>query len=331
MSYGEWVIRYRWWIIVATLGLVMSVASGARFLGFTTDYRVFFSKENPQLEAFEALQNTYTKEDNAMIAIEPKDGKVFTRETLKIVEEVTKQSWQIPYSIRVDSVTNFQYTSADGDDLVVQDLVENAEAFSDADLEKAKRIALAEPLLRDRLINPDTSMTAVNVTINLPAKSITEVPEVVTFVRGMADDVRAKYPDVNVYLTGVMFMNNSFSEAGPGRHADVDPDHVPAGHRDHAGGAAFGHGDADDGIGDRVFDHDRDGFCGLDGHQADSCFRQRADDHPDAGGGGQHPHPDHAAARDAAGKIEAGGHHRSAAHQPPTGVDHQRDHRHRFF
>ncbi len=216
MSYGEWVIRYRWWIIAGTLCLVIAVASGARFLGFTTDYRVFFSKENPQLEAFEALQNTYTKEDNAMIAIEPKDGQVFTRETLKIVEEVTKQSWQIPYSIRVDSVTNFQYTSADGDDLVVQDLVENAETFSDADLERVKQIALAEPLLRDRLINPDTTMTAVNVTINLPAKSITEVPEVVAFVRGMADDIRAKYPDVNVYLTGVMFMNNSFSEAGQG-------------------------------------------------------------------------------------------------------------------
>ncbi len=216
MSFAEGVIRYRWWIILSTLLLVGSAASGGRFLGFSTDYRAFFSKENPQLEAFEAIQNTYTKEDNLMIALEPKNGKVFTQEMLTVVEEVTKASWQAPYSIRVDSVTNFQHTWANGDDLVVEDLVENASSLSDAELEKKKQIALAEPLLFKRLINPDASMTAVNITINLPQKSIMETPEVVAFARKLADDVRTQHPEVNVYLTGVVFMNNAFSEAGQG-------------------------------------------------------------------------------------------------------------------
>jgi len=60
-GYGEWVIRFRWWIILVTLLVVAAAASGARFLDFSSDYRVFFSKENPQMQAFEALQNTYTK------------------------------------------------------------------------------------------------------------------------------------------------------------------------------------------------------------------------------------------------------------------------------
>jgi predicted RND superfamily exporter protein len=59
-------------------------------------------------------------------------------------------------------------------------------------------------------------MTAVNMTINLPGKSIMETPEVVAFARGMADDIRKKHPEVNVYLTGIVFMNNAFSEAGQG-------------------------------------------------------------------------------------------------------------------
>ncbi len=214
MSFGEGVIRYRWWIILSTILLVATAASGARFLGFSTDYRAFFSKGNPQLEAFERIQNTYTKNDNAMITLAPKNGKVFTRETLAIVEEVTKAAWQIPYSIRVDSVTNFQHTWANGDDLVVEDLVENASGFSERDLERVKRIALAEPLLLHRLINPAADMTAVNVTVNMPGNSIKETPEVVAFLRKMAEDIRAKHPDVTIYLTGVAFMNNAFSEAG---------------------------------------------------------------------------------------------------------------------
>ncbi|MBT6296796.1 MAG: RND family transporter, partial [Nitrospina sp.] len=93
-EFGDWVIRFRWGIILFTIVLVFAAASGARFLGFSTDYRVFFSKDNPQLVAFETLQNTYTKNDNIMFAVEPKDGNVFSRETLAIIEEITKASWQ---------------------------------------------------------------------------------------------------------------------------------------------------------------------------------------------------------------------------------------------
>ena len=216
MSFGEGVIRYRWWIILSTILLVMAAASGARFLGFSTDYRAFFSKGNPQLEAFERIQNTYTKEDNLMIALEPKNGKVFSREFLAVVEEVTKAAWQTPYSIRVDSITNFQHTWANGDDLVVEDLIEDSLNLSDENLQKKKQIALNEPLLINRLINPSADMTAVNMTINLPGKSIMETPEVVAFAREMSEDIRKKHPEVNVYLTGVVFMNNAFSEAGQG-------------------------------------------------------------------------------------------------------------------
>ena len=212
-GFGEWVIRFRWWIIVSTILMVAATTSGGRFLQFSNNYRVFFSEENPQLQAFDALQNQYTKNDNAMIALAPKNGKVFTRETLAAVEELTREAWQIPYSTRVDSVTNFQYTWADGDDLVVEDLIENAAQYSAADLERVKGIALKEPLLLNRLINPDASVTAVNVTINFPEKSLDEVPEVANFVRAMAEKIRPQYPDIDFRLTGNVFMNNSFGEA----------------------------------------------------------------------------------------------------------------------
>ena len=222
-DFGGWVIRYRWGIILFTLVLVFAAASGARFLGFSTDYRVFFSKDNPQLVAFETLQNTYTKNDNIMFAVEPKDGNVFSRETLAIIEEITKASWQIPFSIRVDSVTNFQYTWADGDDLVVQDLVENVGSFTNEKLEKVQGIALAEPLLLNRLITHKSNITGVNVTINRPQKAITETPEVVAFAREIRDRFQKKYPKINIYLTGVLLMDNAFNEAGEGDMKSLVP------------------------------------------------------------------------------------------------------------
>ena len=222
-EFGDWVIRFRWWIILFTIMFVFAAASGTRFLSFSTDYRVFFSKDNPQLVAFETLQNTYTKNDNIMFAVEPKDGKVFTQKNLAIIEEITQASWQIPYSIRVDSITNFQHTWSNLDDLVVQDLVEDSLNFTGIQLKKVRTIALSEPLLLNRLITPSTNITGINITINRPEKSITETPEVVAFARNMKNQFQKKYPEINIYLTGVVFMDNAFNEAGEGDMKSLVP------------------------------------------------------------------------------------------------------------
>lgn len=223
VSYARWVIKYRWFVILAAFVAVFFAASGLPRLFFSTDYRYFFSEENPELLAFEELQDTYTKNDNVLFAIEPKDKNVFTSSTLGVIEELTKAAWQVPYSLRVDSITNFQHTEADGDDLTVSDLVKNAAGFGPKELKRVKEIALAEPLLLNSLITERTDITAVNVTINLPGKSIKEVPSVVAFARVMADEIRAKYPDINVYLTGTTVMNNAFAEASQGDIQKLNP------------------------------------------------------------------------------------------------------------
>ncbi|MCG6871354.1 MAG: MMPL family transporter [Gammaproteobacteria bacterium] len=212
--FGHWVIRARWPIILLSLVLVLLAASGGRNLSFTTNYRVFFSSDNPQLLAFEALENTYSKNDNVMFVLAPRDGNVFTPRTLKAVQELTHQAWQIPYSTRVDSITNFQHTFAEGDDLIVQDLVPAGGELDTVAIARIREIALNEPLLARRIISERGQVTAVNATIQLPGKNeATETPEVVQFARGLADQMRADYPEIEVRMTGMAMMNNAFSEA----------------------------------------------------------------------------------------------------------------------
>jgi len=203
---------------------VILAASGARLLNFTTSYRVFFSEDNPQLLAFEALENTYVRNDNVLIVFEPKDGNVFSKEVLSLVKEITEKAWQIPYSNRVDSITNFQYTEAEEDDLTVRDLVTGAKKLSAQELRKVREIAMAEPLLVHRLISDRGHVTAINVTVQLPRiNEMVETPEVVTYVRNLADEIRESHPDVNVYLTGMIMMNNSFSESSKSDMSSIVP------------------------------------------------------------------------------------------------------------
>ncbi len=223
-SYPKWVLQHRWYIIFFSLVFVMLAASGGRLLNFTTSYRVFFSEDNPQLLAFEALENTYVRNDNVLIVFEPNDGNALSREVLSLVEETTEKAWQIPYSNRVDSITNFQHTEAEEDDLIVRDLVINPQDLSDQELNKVREIAIAEPLLVHRLISDSGHVTAINVTVQLPRiNEMVETPEVVTYVRNLADEIREAHPNVNVYLTGMMMMNNAFSESSKNDMGSIVP------------------------------------------------------------------------------------------------------------
>lgn len=211
--YGEWIIRHRWWTIIVTLLVVAVASSGVRYLTLNRDLRVFFSKENPQLQALNALENTYNRIDNVLFVLAPKDGNVFTRKTLAAVEGLTEASWQIPYSSRVDSITNFQHTRAADDELVVEDLVRNADGLSDRDIRRIENIALTEPSLVNRLVSPSGKVTGVNITVLMPRASVDEVPEVASFARKMAADFRKSHPEIDLYLTGAVMFDNAFAEA----------------------------------------------------------------------------------------------------------------------
>jgi len=222
-EFGKWVVRYRWWILVGALMAAFAAASGMRFLTINNDTRVFFSAKNPQLQALQAFEDTYSKDNSVFFAVAPQDGRVFTLETLGALEELTEACWKMPYSSRVDSIVNFQHTRAEEDDLIVEDLVRDAGALSDTDLQRIEQIALSEPLLVRSLVSPSGHVAGVNVTVMLPGKSLAEVPEVSAFARKLAADLRLTHLGIDVYLIGSVISDNAFGEASQKDMSTVIP------------------------------------------------------------------------------------------------------------
>jgi predicted RND superfamily exporter protein len=207
-------IRRPFVVMLTMILIVCAAAYGASKLTFKSDYRVFFGSENPQLTAFENMQKTFTKNDGVAFVVAPIDGMVFTEEVLAAVHDLTAQSWQIPYASRVDSITNYQHTVAEGDDLLVEDLVLEPELLADLDLEKIKNITLTEPVLRKKLISEDASVTVVSVIIQLPGiDPVAEMPEVVSKVREIQAQIATAYPELEIQLSGMIMMNSSFTES----------------------------------------------------------------------------------------------------------------------
>lgn len=213
LNFARAVVRWRWVVIIVSLLVTIAAASGARYIGFASDYRVFFSDRNEQLEAFEKMQKTYTKDDNISFVIKPASGDVFTPKMLKAIRDLTEASWKTPFSTRVDSITNFQHSFATGDDLTVRDLVARDIPLTPEAIQDVRAVALSEPLLIDRMISPDGTTANVNITFRLPQLSETEIPSVMAFVRQLLASFEAENPGVRVAVTGLVALNSAFFEA----------------------------------------------------------------------------------------------------------------------
>ena len=111
----------------------------------SSGYRAYFDDDNPQLLALEALENTYAKSGNVLFAIVPRADDAMSERTLEATAWLTERAWQTPYSTRVDSLTDFQHTTADGDDLLICDLVDEAGPRDAAERSRIRAFALAEP------------------------------------------------------------------------------------------------------------------------------------------------------------------------------------------
>ncbi|MCY4547745.1 MAG: MMPL family transporter [Defluviicoccus sp.] len=210
---GGWVIALRWPIIAVALVLTGIAAGGTAFLEFSADDRIYFARDNPQLLASEAMEHTYGKTSNVLFAVVPEDRDATSAVALEAVAWLTERSWQIPYATRVDSLTNFQHSTADGDDILVRDLVDAGARGDAGERSRIRAIALAEPLLAGRLIARDGGVAGVNVTVALPGgNEMREGSRIADFSYGLADRVRERFPGIDVRVTGQVIFNQAFME-----------------------------------------------------------------------------------------------------------------------
>ena len=212
--FGERVVANRWPVIVVTLVLVAAAAAGGMFLKLSTDYRIFFDEDNPELLALESLEATYSKTDNILFMIVPDDGDVTSEHALESAVWLTDRAWQTPNSTRVDSIANFQHTTANGDDLVVRNLVDPATLGDAEQRERIRSIALTDPRLVGNLVSRDGSVSAVNVNVELPAENQTaRISEIARFARDLSMESEERFPGIDIRVVGTVMISHVFSEA----------------------------------------------------------------------------------------------------------------------
>ena len=212
-----WLIESRNKIALASLLVILALTAGLSQLQFNGSYKIFFDDNNKQLLAHQKNEDTFIKSNNIVFVFETLSGNIYTPENLSSVEKITNEAWLLPYSSRVDSLTNYQHTEVIDDDLNVADLVEDAASLTEEQVARVKRIASNEVALMNRLVSDRHHSTAVNVVLNMPDDTMhaqgEATVELVAAARELRSVIEAGNPNIKIHLQGLSIVNTAFNES----------------------------------------------------------------------------------------------------------------------
>ena len=208
----NWVVHRPWMAIGVSLLLVGILTAGLKDYHVTNNPRSFFNTHNPAFLQLERLENQYGNREMVVFVVHPKNGNIFTRDSLDLLEQLTEAGWKMPNAIRSSSLVNFQYTKVDGDDLDTESLVENARDLTTQQIANIRRIALNEPSLVRSAVSPkgDVATVLVNVTMDPERR---QAPAIAAWAEAKRDEFKARYPNDNIMVTGTVVFSDAMAKA----------------------------------------------------------------------------------------------------------------------
>ncbi len=207
------VARPRLTILLSLLVVIALAAGSTRLTTVEVEFRNHFSESDPHIVALDQLEERYALSDVVLVAVAPREGTVFTRETLVAVEELTEQLWRAPYATRVDSISNYTHSQGFEDELIVESLIDDAASLDDTDIERITDIALGTQEIAGRFVSRDGRVAGLVVSIALPENRESAKREVTDYLYETVADAREKHASIDYHLIGGIVLNRVIGDA----------------------------------------------------------------------------------------------------------------------
>ena len=191
-----------------TLFIILLATSGARFLETPSGYRAFVENDQPNYQDILNLEEKYGMIDTLSFVIKPNNGDIFRKDVLQLISELTDISWQTPYSSRVSSLTNHQYTTVNGDDININDFIEDVESLTESQIINLRELALKEKTIVNFILSESGKVSFVNINLDVPIGVGFDDP--INFAEEQKKIFNEKYPDIFVTVAGSARYSHNF-------------------------------------------------------------------------------------------------------------------------
>jgi len=159
--WARFVIRRRWAAIVAVSALTLGLAAQVPRLEFDNSNEAFLHEDDPERIRYDQFRERFDPDDRVVMVLHPPE--IFDLdflERLRVLQEDVEAT--VPYTEEVTSLINARNTWGRGDELVVEDLLEDWPE-NEADLAALRERVMSNPLYRNILISENGRYTTVTI------------------------------------------------------------------------------------------------------------------------------------------------------------------------
>ena len=206
--------RYLWTTAFAFAAIAALAAGAVHLITVQVGIRNHFNENDPHLVKLEEFEETYSVSDSVLVVLAPPNDTVFTRDALAAIDRLTETLWQTPYSVRVDSITNYLHTDGTEDTLTVKRLVEDPSLLDETEIDRIREIALTSQETAGRFVSRDGRLAGLIVSLAIPDEDRKQKKiEVVDALHNLVRHQRQANSDFDYHVYGELLLNQAVRDA----------------------------------------------------------------------------------------------------------------------
>ena len=120
----------------------------------------WFRSTDQNLKTLEYFEKTFGNDEVINLVIES-DKDIFNPEFIGILIELTEKMWEVPEVIRVQSLTNFYWSRAEGDEILTEEFLDEEFITSQKYLNNAKKRSLEHKVVPNYLISKNSKSATI--------------------------------------------------------------------------------------------------------------------------------------------------------------------------
>jgi predicted RND superfamily exporter protein len=173
----------------------------------------FLPKDVPERLAADHLEETFGNSVSIMVGLERASGSVFEPAFLTRVQEYVQRIEELEFVGDVSSIMTMDYITAEGDTILVTDLVDEGFAGTPEEIAELQRRIASWDIYSGALVSDDLSATQILIPIDVPQADAGR-PEVIAAMITARDTAREMFAgSATVYVTGIPVISATITES----------------------------------------------------------------------------------------------------------------------
>lgn len=213
-AWARFVVARRWLILAATALLCILALVSGRSIPFDNTTERYFVEGDPTLDDFDLLLDLFGDSEYLIIGFEAGSSEdIIQAHSLRAMHELTEFLEYHEYVTQVRSLSNYQYTHAEGDDIRTDDLIENLASLGDeAELQRIREVLRSEELALGTIVTPDLRHARMTARVEYRSDTAAHKIQLVGDLRNFLSENGFNEQDFTLHLSGQPLLNERFEK-----------------------------------------------------------------------------------------------------------------------